>query len=126
MMCATFQRPLTIVVDDDPAVRGSLAFSLDLDGFDVEAYDSAEALLGRGVSADRPTCLVLDQNLPGATGLEALQALRDRKVQAPAILITSHPKPAIVAAAAAAGAPIVEKPLLGDTLLREIHRALDA
>ena len=124
-MPAAPMRPLTIVVDDDPAVRGSLQFALDLDGFDVEAFESAEALLRHDL-ADRPTCFVLDQNLPGATGLEALQALRARDVLAPAILITSHPKPAVVAAAAAAGAPIVEKPLLGDVLLREIHRVLAA
>jgi FixJ family two-component response regulator len=125
-MPATSPRPLTIVVDDDPAVRGSLAFSLDLDGFDVEAYDSAEALLSRKGPIGRDACLVLDQNLPGATGLEALKALRARHVEAPAILITSHPKAAVIAAAAAAGAPIVEKPLLGDALLREIHRVLAA
>lgn len=116
-------RPLVVVVDDDPAVRGSLTFSLELDGFDVESFDSGEALLSRPL-ADRPTCLVVDQMLPGITGLEALGELRARHVDAPAILITSHPKRNIVEAAALAGVPIVEKPLLGDALLRDIHRAL--
>ncbi|MFC3068337.1 response regulator [Phenylobacterium soli] len=118
-------RPLVVVVDDDPAVRGSLTFSLELDGFDVEAFESGEALLLRQLP-HRPTCLVLDQKLPGISGLEALRQLRDRKVSSPAILITSHPHRSVVAEAAEAGVPIVEKPLLGDALLRDIHRALDA
>ena len=42
----------------------------------------------------------------------------------PAILITSHPKPDLRAAAAAAGVPIVEKPLIGDALMTSIRRAL--
>jgi FixJ family two-component response regulator len=116
-------RPLVVIVDDDPAVRGSLTFSLELDGFDVEAFDSGEALLDRRLQ-DRPTCLVVDQVLPGINGLEALRELRARHVDVPAILITSHPKRTLVEAAAEAGVPIVEKPLLGDTLLRDIHRAL--
>ena len=118
-------RPLVVVVDDDPAVRGSLTFSLELDGFDVEAFDSGEALLLRQLPS-RPTCIVLDQKLPGISGLEALRQLRARHVESPAILITSHPQRSVVEAAAQAGVPIVEKPLLGDALLRDIHRALAA
>ena len=116
-------RPLVVVVDDDPAVRGSLTFSLELDGFDVEAFESGEALLLRQLP-DRPTCLVLDQNLPGITGMDALHQLRARHVDSPAILITSHPKRNLVEEAALAGVPIVEKPLLGDALLHDIHLAL--
>jgi FixJ family two-component response regulator len=117
-------RPLIVVVDDDPAVRGSLTFSLELDGFDVEAFESGEALLMHQLP-DRPTCLVLDQKLPGITGLEALDELRARRNDSPAILITSHPPRAVIEAAEKAGVPIVEKPLLGDTLVHDIHRALD-
>jgi FixJ family two-component response regulator len=116
-------RPLVVVVDDDPAVRGALTFSLELDGFDVEAFDSGEALLLSQLPP-RPTCIVLDQRLPGISGLEALRQLRARHVESPAILITSHPQRSVVEAAAEAGVPIVEKPLLGDALLRDIHRAL--
>ena len=124
-MDAFSYRPLVVVVDDDPAVRGSLTFSLELDGFDVEAFESGEALLLRQLP-QRPTCLVLDQKLPGISGLEALRQLRERHVESPAILITSHPQRTVVEAAAEAGVPIVEKPLLGDALLRDIHRALDS
>ena len=109
-------RPVVIVVDDDAAVRRALAFALDLEGFLVETYGSGEALLLRGALSG-PACLVLDERLPGVSGMETLRQLRAREVNAPAIMVTSHPKAAFRAAAAEAGAPILEKPLLGDALV---------
>lgn len=114
---------LIVIVEDDPAVRGALTFLLELDGYDVEGFASAEALLARTLPA-RTRCLVLDQRLPGISGLDALRALRARRVTAPAVLITSNPQRALVEAAAQAGVAIVEKPLLGEALLRDIQRAL--
>jgi len=115
-------RPIVFVVDDDSAVRLALAFALDLAGFPVETFESGEALLLR----DPPEncCLVIDERLPGVSGLETLRQLRARHVDLPAILVTSHPKPAFREAAAAAGAPILEKPLLGDTLIAAINAAI--
>jgi two-component system, LuxR family, response regulator FixJ len=55
------------VVDDDPAVRNSLKFSLEIDGFAVGAYASAEELLNDS-NIDRFRCLVIDQNMPGMNG----------------------------------------------------------
>lgn len=124
------QRPLetpttVYVVDDDSAVRRALAFALDLAGFAVETFTSGEALLLR----DRPTgagCLVLDERLPGASGLDTLRQLRARQIDLPAILVTSHPKPACREAAAIADVPILEKPLEGETLINAIHQVLGA
>jgi len=118
--------PATVyVVDDDAAVRRALAFTLDLEGFAVETFESGEALLLR----DRPQgpgCLVLDERLPGASGLDTLRQLRAREIDLPAILVTSHPKPLFREAAAQAGAPILEKPLESETLIHAIHQLLDA
>jgi FixJ family two-component response regulator len=116
-------RPVVIVVDDDAAVRLALAFALDLEGFLVETYESGEALLLRE-APDESTCLVLDERLPGVSGMETLRQLRARHVEAPAIMITSHPRASLRAAAAEAGAPILEKPLLSDTLAAAIRDAL--
>lgn len=118
------RRPTVFVVDDDPAVRRALAFALDLQGFSVETFDSGEALLLRK-SPDGPGCLVLDQRLPGVSGLGALQQLRARHVDMPAILMTSHPNAPFRQAAADAGAPILEKPLMGETLAAAIRDLLD-
>ena len=117
--------PITVfVVDDDSGVRRALAFALDLAGFDVETFATGEALLLR----ERPLgsgCLVLDQRLPGVSGLDTLHQLRARNVDLPAILVTSHPQPSLRAAAAVAGVPILEKPLEGETLIGAIHQLLD-
>jgi FixJ family two-component response regulator len=117
-------RPTIYIVDDDSAVRQALAFALDLDGFQVETFESGEALLLRDPLA-APGCLVLDERLPGISGLDTLRQLRARRVGLPAVFVTSHPKPAFRAAAAEAGAPIVEKPLEGETLIGAIHLLLD-
>jgi FixJ family two-component response regulator len=116
-------RPLVVIVEDDAALRGSLKFSLELDGFQVETCETGEDLLARELPPDG-ACLVIDQRLPGITGLEALRRLRERDIGLPALLITSHPQPALRAAADAAGVPIIEKPLLGDVLLGSIRAAL--
>lgn len=116
-------RPTIYVVDDDDAVRRALAFALDLDGFDVETFESGEALLLRSPS-DPTGCLVIDERLPGISGVETLRQLRARNVTLPAVLVTSHPKPAFRRAAALALAPIVEKPLEGETLIAAIQSVL--
>lgn len=115
--------PTVILVDDDQAVRNSLKFSLELEGFAVEAYSSPENLLAK---PDLPECgcLVLDFKLPEMNGLQLLKELRLRKVWLPALLITSNPSLALRQQASAAGVQVVEKPLLGDTLVEGIHSAL--
>src|SRR5262245_17601945 len=99
-----------VIVDDDRALRAALTFSLGLDGFQVEACGSGEALLAHELP--ERGCLVIDQRLPGISGLDALRALRARGVALPALLITTDPNRRLRAAAAEAGASIVEKPLL--------------
>lgn len=115
--------PIIIVVDGDAAVRASLKFALELDGFAVEAHESADAVVKRN-DLPRRGCLVLDYHLRGMNGLQLLRALRDRHVDMPAVLITTQPSRAVRAEAAAAGVQIVEKPLLSNTLLTSLQRAL--
>ena len=114
--------PLVMVVDDDAAVRGSLKFSLELEGFMVRTFGSgAELLHADDFGACK--CLVIDQRMPGITGMELIAKLRDQKILTPAILIISHPSAALSARAATAGIPIVEKPLLNNTLVDRIREA---
>ena len=121
--CEPSTRSCIVVVDDDAAVRNSLKFSLEVEGFAVRAFADGTELLNAGVPPDC-TCMVFDQNMPGMTGLELVAKLRDRGVLAPAILITSHPNAALSKRAMSAGIPIIEKPLFGSNLVEAIRAAV--
>jgi two-component system response regulator FixJ len=111
------------VVDDDPAVRNSLKFALEVEGFEVRVYPGAQAMLDDGKLGELG-CIVIDQNMPAMTGLELVTRLRERSVFAPIILITSQPSAVLRLRAQDAGVPIVEKPLLGNTLVDRIRLAV--
>ena len=116
-------RPAVILVDDDPAVTHAMQFSFDLEGLDVRSFLDGESLLAAD-DLPRKGCLILDHNLPGMDGLALLERLRAAGVGLPAILITTNPRAALRDRAAAAGVPIVEKPLLTDALLTTVRKAL--
>ena len=113
---------VVIVVDDDTAVRNSLKFSLEIEGFAVRAYASGADLLN---SANPPDCgcFVVDQILPGMIGLDLIAKLRERRILTPAIFITSHPSAAVIDRAKKAHIRIIEKPLLNHTLTEGIRAA---
>jgi FixJ family two-component response regulator len=112
-----------LIVDDDPAVRGSLEFCLKIEGYNVRTYACGADLL------DDPNvpvsgCLVIDYHLPDMTGLELLAELRRCKSNLPAILITSNPSNLVRARTITAGAVMIEKPLLTETLFEGIRTAM--
>lgn len=114
---------MVLVIDDDSAVRNSLMFTLDVEGFAVRAFSNALDLLD---SPELPACccLIVDQRLPGMTGLELLSVLRNRKINTPAILITSHPDAALRRKAAEAHVPIIEKPFMENTLIERVRETI--
>jgi FixJ family two-component response regulator len=120
---AVSPRKTVAIVDDDPAVRSSLQFALEIEGYEVRIFgDGAELLIDPRIA--RYACLIVDQNLPVLNGLELARRLRERSVLNPVILITSQPSESLRRRALAAGIPIVEKPLLGNTLVDTIQRVL--
>ncbi len=118
----TVAHPVIVVVDDDAAVRGSLKFALEIEGFAVRTYPKGADLLGDLRLADC-ACFIIDQKLPGMNGLDVVAELRKGRIAAPVILITSHPNNVVQERAALAGVPIVEKPLLGNTLIERVRDA---
>jgi FixJ family two-component response regulator len=115
-------RDVVLVVDDDPAVLSSLEFALQTEGFSVTTFASGHDLLQRRQMPARG-CFVIDYYLPGMNGLEVALALRERNIDLPIILITTHPTRSLKQNAAAEGIEIVEKPLLGNTLSEAIRAA---
>jgi FixJ family two-component response regulator len=108
--------PVVIIVDDDSGVRASLKFAFEIEGFIVRAYGDRDELFADTALA-ACACFVIDQNLPGARGLDVAVALRQQRIAAPMILITSAPSRILQERAAKAGIQIVEKPLLGNALI---------
>ena len=118
-------RAKILLVDDDPAVRASLAFSLEIEGFLIETFDCGEDLAAKTEFPEKGY-LVLDYRLPGMDGLSLLKILRSRGVDLPAVLITSAPDRRVRSRAAEAGAAIIEKPLFGDLLSATLRAGLAA
>ena len=78
---------LVHLVDDDDAVRTSVARLLSLSNLEVRQYSSGEALLeGSGDLDDG--CILLDVNMPAMDGFAVLKALRDRSIDLPVIMMT--------------------------------------
>lgn len=111
------------IVDDDAAVRDSLALVLGLAGYRTAIFADAEAVL----TAYRPGwagCILADLRLPGASGLELQAALRERGSTLPFIVITAHGDVASARAAFRAEAvDFLEKPFERDQLLGAIDAA---
>lgn len=107
------RRDAVAIVDDDPAVLASLAFLLRASGYTVEAFGSAEAFLAGGQA--RAACLVVDQHMPGMTGLDLIAHLRAKM---PVLLVSSALTPALRDRAAQLGAAALAKPLDEHDLLR--------
>ncbi len=77
------------VVEDDPSMRDMLADYLYKQGLRVTALGSAEEMLAQ-LNQQRPDLVVLDVNLPGASGLQTCQRLRSRGDMLPVILLTAR------------------------------------
>jgi FixJ family two-component response regulator len=116
--------PIVYIVDDEPAIRDSLAMLLRSVGLPSRAFASAPAFLD-GFDAGAQACLVADVRMPGMSGLELQEALRARQAALPVIIITGHGDIAMAVRAMKAGAAdFIEKPFNEQVLLDAVHRAL--
>jgi FixJ family two-component response regulator len=113
------------IVDDDEAVRDSLALLLSLHGFATRVFDSAEHFL----AAYRPEwmgCLVLDIRMQGMDGLELQRRLNAANARLPIIVVTAHGDVAMAREALKAGAmDFLEKPIDDQLLIANVSAALD-
>lgn len=121
---ASTPEQIIYLVDDDEALRDSLVWLLESQGFKVAAFASAEDFL----KAWRPEfngCLLLDVRMPGISGLELHERLKALYCTLPIIFITGHGDvPMAVAALKKGAVDFIEKPFNDTELLRLVSQCL--
>ena len=115
-----------LIVEDDVELLLALTFLTDIWGFDSDGCESGSEALTRTRGPRRYDCLIVNQRLPDMLGLDLITRIRSAGVPTPAILITTQPSEYVRRRALAMGVPIVEKPLLNDTLLTHIDAVTTA
>jgi two-component system response regulator FixJ len=114
-----------IIVDDNDDWREILAAILELEGYRVTGYSSAEAFL-QEASTRVPICIFVDVVMPGLSGLELLQELNARPFKAPIFLISARADAPVVAEGRRYGAlDFIEKPFDPYTAVLRVRAAAD-
>jgi FixJ family two-component response regulator len=116
--------PLVYLVDDEFAIRDSLALLIESTGQTVRSFESAEAFLNN-YNPDQPGCLLLDVRMPLMSGHELQSELLKRGINIPIIFISGHADIADSAKAFRSGAvDFLEKPFDNEVLLERINEAI--
>lgn len=116
--------PLVHVIDDDEAVRVSLAFLLEMSDLPAKTYGSAPEFLEVAESLTSG-CIVTDVRMPDMSGLDLVRRLKERGVTLPVIVITGHGDVPLAVEAMRAGVlDFLEKPFDDEALLTSIRSAL--
>ena len=116
---------IVFVVEDDASVRKAVGSLVRSAGLTVQTFASAQEFLAFSRS-DVPSCLVLDVQLPGLSGLDLQEELTKADVQIPIIFLTGHGDiPMTVRAMKAGALEFFPKPFEDQDLLEAIHQAID-
>jgi FixJ family two-component response regulator len=114
------------IVDDDIAMRDSLALLLGLKGFRTQIFASAENLLA-AYSASWFGCMLVDVRMPGMDGLQLHAELSRRECTVPIVIMTGYGDVATARGALKAGAEdFLEKPVDDSVLIDVLQTAIDA
>src|SRR5262245_17243235 len=119
------ESPVVFVIDDDLSMRDSLKDLISSAGLNVQTFASAQEFL-TSARQDAASCLVLDVNLPGLSGLELQQELAKGDAQIPIIFITGHGDiPMSVRAMKAGAIEFLTKPFHDEDLLNAVEQAIN-
>jgi two-component system response regulator FixJ len=112
------------IIDDDQALRESLAFLLRTHQLEVRSFDSAKTFLDALPDASLG-CVITDIRMPGMSGIDLLRRLKELKVSVPVIVITGHGDVSLAVEAMKIGAAdFFEKPFSDDQLVASVRAAL--
>lgn len=115
--------PTVFIVDDDAAVRHCMSVMCDLAGLRCETFADAENFMA-GYRPNRPGCLVVDQRMPGMSGLELLDWMGRQDAPLPVIVITGHGEVPVAVTAFRGGAwDFLEKPFPETYFLERVRAA---
>lgn len=115
---------IVYVVDDDEGVRDSLSMLLEMHGYEVSTYTSGTEFL-EAQGQLKAGCVLLDIHMPGLSGLEVQQRLREEASPFPVIVMTGQGDIGMAVSAMKAGASdFIEKPYSNEQLLASIDAAL--
>ena len=113
------------IVDDDPSVRQGLERLIRSLGWKTESFGSAQEFLA-SPRINAPTCIVLDLQLPGLSGLELQKQMSEAGVETPIVFLTGHGDiPASVKAMKAGAIEFLTKPVDEQDLLNAIQEAIE-
>jgi two-component system, LuxR family, response regulator FixJ len=113
------------VIDDDEAVRQSLAFLLAAAGIEVQTYESATGFLDVATTV-KTGCVITDVRMPEVSGIDLLRRLEELKLGVPVIVITGHGDVPLAVEAMKIGAvDFIEKPFDDEVLLTSVRSALN-
>ena len=112
------------VIDDDEALRDSLAFLLRTADLEVMSYASAAAFLD-ALPPTGLTCIITDVRMPGLSGIDLLRRVKELGIEVPVIVITGHGDVPLAVEAMRFGAvDFLEKPFDDEILLQSVRAAL--
>jgi FixJ family two-component response regulator len=123
----TTQAEVVYVVDDDEAVRDSLTWLLESNGYTVRCHASAERFLQSLQNTDKSTisCLILDVRMPGMSGVELQERLISENLPMPISFITGHGDVSMAVSTMKRGAvDFIEKPFKENELCALVERML--
>jgi FixJ family two-component response regulator len=112
------------IVDDDPWARDGLQDLIRSAGWRAEAFASAQEFLARP-GTEAPSCLVLDLQMPGLSGLDLQKRMAEVGLEIPIVFLTGHGNiPASVQAMKAGAVEFLTKPVDEQDLLKAIQEAI--
>jgi FixJ family two-component response regulator len=113
------------IVDDDPSVRKGLERLIRSLGWKTETFGSAQEFLA-GARTESPSCIVLDLQLPGLSGLELQKQMTEAGIETPIVFLTGHGDiPASVKAMKAGAIEFLTKPVEAQHLFNAIQEAVE-